>query len=202
MEIGFLFSFLAGVAAIFSPCILPLLPIVVGWFLTKKRVKEAFSFTLGVFLVFVVVAVLVGLFTVAINRYLTYFRVVAGIIIIFLGALLLAGESFSFPLQVDGEVGSFTLGILVCLAWSPCYGPYLATIIAFIAARGGFIFAFTNILLFAVAFTLTIFIISLVTVRAEIEKMPALSGKVRVISGLLIVCAGTYLTFEAVRAFL
>ena len=58
MNIGFMVSFSAGVVSVLSPCVLPLIPIVVGQSLMKRELSQILSFITGFFLVFAVVTVL------------------------------------------------------------------------------------------------------------------------------------------------
>ena len=49
MDIGFLFSFSAGMLSVISPCIMPLLPIIIGHSLLKRNNRDVFAFILGFF---------------------------------------------------------------------------------------------------------------------------------------------------------
>lgn len=49
MDIGPLLSFLAGIASVLSPCVIPLIPIVVGYLLIEKKTSEVVFFVTGFF---------------------------------------------------------------------------------------------------------------------------------------------------------
>ena len=49
MEIFLFVSFITGVISILSPCILPVLPIFIGFNLKKRKSTEIISFVLGLF---------------------------------------------------------------------------------------------------------------------------------------------------------
>ena len=50
MEIFLFVSFITGVISILSPCILPVLPIFIGFNLKKRKSTEIISFVLGLFI--------------------------------------------------------------------------------------------------------------------------------------------------------
>ena len=140
MNGGFLLSFTMGLLSVISPCVLPLIPIVVGHSLLRGKVTDVVAFIVGFFLVFAIITVLTVIFTAAINYYLLYFRVVAAIIIILLGILFIANKNvFHYSLKSryrNETMGSFLMGFLTCLAWSPCYGPYIVAVAAYSASYG------------------------------------------------------------------
>lgn len=49
MDITPLIPFLAGIAFVLSPCVLPLIPIVVGFSLLGKKTTQIISFGIGFF---------------------------------------------------------------------------------------------------------------------------------------------------------
>ncbi|MGL4669708.1 MAG: cytochrome c biogenesis CcdA family protein [Methanobacteriaceae archaeon] len=84
-----IFSFLAGVASVLSPCILPVIPVLVGYFISKKTKSELISFILGFSIIFIIVILVTIGFTAAINYYIQYIRFIASFIIIIIGILML-----------------------------------------------------------------------------------------------------------------
>ena len=55
MEIFLFVSFITGVISILSPCILPVLPIFIGFNLKKRKNTEIISFVLGLFAIFIII---------------------------------------------------------------------------------------------------------------------------------------------------
>ena len=55
MEIFLFVSFITGVISILSPCILPVLPIFIGFNLKKRKSTEIISFVLGLFAIFIII---------------------------------------------------------------------------------------------------------------------------------------------------
>jgi len=200
MDIGLLFSFFAGIASVLSPCVLPLIPIVIGYSLLEKTSSEVIFFILGFFIVFTFIITLTAVFTAAINYYLYYFRFVAAIIIIIIGIFFILNKS-TFKISYkpinhqNKNIRSFSIGFLTSLAWSPCYGSYLIAIIAYSASTGNVLFSALNMLLFSAGFSLTIFIIALGISQVNLRKLIKYSDHIRVISGTIITLAGIYMLY-------
>lgn len=144
-------AFLAGVLSALSPCVLPLLPLVLGAAAAEHKWAPALL-ALGVALSFV----LIGLFVATIGFSLGLdgdtFRAAAAALMIGAGVVLLipalqtriaaAGGPLSNRLDAafggtasSGLFGQFGVGLLLGAVWSPCVGPTLGAA-SVLAARG------------------------------------------------------------------
>ena len=94
MDVGFLFSFSAGLVSVVSPCVLPLIPIVVGHSILNRKNNDILAFIIGFYIVFAVLTVSTAIFTVAINHYIYYFRLIAAILIIVLGIFFIVNRKY------------------------------------------------------------------------------------------------------------
>ncbi|MCC7559890.1 MAG: cytochrome c biogenesis CcdA family protein [Methanobacterium sp.] len=202
METGFLLSFLAGMASIISPCVLPLIPIVVGFSLLKRKNTEIVAFGLGFFLLFAIITIFTAIFTAAINYYLLYFRIAAALILVIIGVLFIVNKrlfNISAPSisntsdSQKGIVGSFLMGFLTCLAWSPCFGPYVVAVATYSASTGNIGYSIINLAIFAGGFSLTILIMAFLMSRIDFKAIIKYSDWVRIISGVIIALAGLYM---------
>lgn len=197
MNVGFVVSFSAGVASVLSPCVLPLIPIVVGHSIVKKELSQTASFVAGFFTIFTVITLLTVLFTAAINHYLIYFRIAASLLIIGVGMFFLVNKNilrFSHtPKKKTKHSEPFLMGLLTCLAWSPCYGPYIVAVAAYSASTGNMLFSTINMVLFAGGFSLTLFLVAFTASKINFEKIIRYSNGIRTVSGILIIIAGTYM---------
>ena len=205
METGYLLSFLAGIASIISPCVLPLIPVVVGFSLLKRKNTEIVAFGLGFFLLFALITILTAIFTAAINYYLLYFRIAAALILVIIGVLFIVDKrlfSISTPTtstisttpdSQKGIVGSFLMGFLTCLAWSPCFGPYVVAVATYSASTGDIGYSIINMAIFAGGFSLTILLMAFLMSKIDFKAILKYSDWIRVISGAIIALAGLYL---------
>ncbi|MTK64349.1 MAG: cytochrome c biogenesis protein CcdA [Methanobacterium sp.] len=197
MDLGYLASFSAGVLSVVSPCVIPLIPIIVGHSLLKRDYNEILFFTTGFFLVFAVITLLTGIFTLAIAHYLFYFRIAAAILIILMGIVFMLNKNtfnFSYRLKHENKrFESLIAGILTCVAWSPCYGPYIVAVAAYSASTGNWFYSVSNMILYSLGFSFSIFILALLISRINIERFMKHYSSIRMFSGAMIIIAGIYL---------
>ncbi len=197
MDVGFLFSFSAGLVSVVSPCVLPLIPIVVGHSILNHKNNDIFAFIIGFYILFAVLTVSTAIFTVAINHYIYYFRLIASILIIVLGVFFVVNRNiFNYSYQPSPKnetAGSFLMGILTSVAWSPCYGPYMVAVAAYSATTGNWIYSIENMLLFAVGFSLSLLAIAFLASKLPFNRIIKYSEEIRIFSGIIIIIAGFYL---------
>jgi cytochrome c-type biogenesis protein len=152
MAIGSLaVAFVAGVLTTLSPCVLPILPIVLGAAASARKYAPA-ALAAGLTLSFVIIGLFVATLGFAIGLTAELFRQVAAGLLVIFGAVLLfpslqarfataSGPIANwtdrrFGMQFgDGYAGQFAIGILLGAAWSPCVGPTLGAA-SLLAAQG------------------------------------------------------------------
>lgn len=199
MEIFPLISFFMGVISILSPCILPILPIFLAFSLKSKSTAEIISFTLGLFLIFTIIIFLTGFFTEIVYGYIVYVRYISAILLLIIGILMLFDYSFNFitvkSRNSDGIVGSFTLGFLTSIAWAPCYSAYLMSLISLLLTSGDGLYAAFNILLYSLGFGLTIFVLSFIISKINLESFVKKTNYIPKIFAVLIIIGAIYLLF-------
>ncbi len=145
------FGFMAGILSILSPCVLPLLPMVLGPAAAAGRFGMA-GLAAGLATSFVAVGLFVATIGFSIGLDGAFFRVVAAIMLAGLGVVLLsgslqnrfamatgglsdAGSRWIARISPQGTSGQFVLGLLLGTVWSPCVGPTLGAA-SVLAAQG------------------------------------------------------------------
>jgi len=145
------FAFLAGIVSILSPCVLPILPIVLGGAASEHR-RGPLVLAAGLALSFTVIGLFVATIGFSLGLDLGVFRMFAGIVLLALGLAMLvpaAGARLATaagPLSDwtqcrfggfdrGGLSGQFGVGLLLGAVWSPCVGPTLGAA-SLMAARG------------------------------------------------------------------
>ena len=151
MSVQLLLAFAAGSLSILSPCVLPLLPIILGTAASQGRAGPL-ALGAGVVLSFVSVGLFVALIGFSIGLDAGFFRALASVILIIIGLTLLipnyqnrlavvAGPVSSWGqkrlegFSSTGATGQFVVGLLLGTVWSPCVGPTLGAA-ALLAAQG------------------------------------------------------------------
>lgn len=145
------FSLLAGVLSILSPCVLPLVPILVGTALNTHRYGP-YALALGLAISFTAVGVFIATIGASIGIDQEVFRVIAAVLLITFGIVLLSstlqekfasatagiggsGNNLLSKVSTDSLSGQFILGLLLGVVWSPCVGPVLGATIT-LASQG------------------------------------------------------------------
>lgn len=146
-------SLAAGGLTTLSPCVFPLLPLVVGGALQGHRLAPLAMGT-GMTASFGLIGVVLGALGPALGIDSDTVRVAgAGMLILFALVMLIPawGERFtqwmmpiatsanaaSMKLDSGSLSGAFLLGAVLGLVWSPCSGPLLGSALTLVASEGG-----------------------------------------------------------------
>ena len=144
-------AFLAGVLTVLSPCVLPLLPIVLGAAASRHRLGPL-ALAGGLALSFTAIGLFVATIGFAMGLDTGVFRAVSAVVLIGVGLVLLVPrlqEQFALAaapvsnwaggyadnFTPGGLAGQFGLGLLLGAVWSPCVGPTLGAA-SVLAAKG------------------------------------------------------------------
>jgi len=144
-------AFAAGLLSILSPCVLPLVPIVLGAAVAAHRFG-AVALAAGLAISFTALGLLLAAAGFGLGIDAGTFRLAAAAIMIVLGAILLvpswqarlaaAGSPVSGWVDRrfggaagSGLAGQFAIGLLLGAVWSPCVGPTLGAA-SLLAAQG------------------------------------------------------------------
>lgn len=148
---SFLFAFLAGVLSTLSPCVLPLIPIIIGAAANQHRFGPL-ALAGGLAASFAVIGTGLASIGSSIGLAQDSFRLFAAVVMGIIGIVLIsntlqerfavamsgvsgAGNSLLSKVTIDGILGQFLIGILLGLVWTPCVGPTLGAAIT-LASQG------------------------------------------------------------------
>ena len=146
-------SWLAGSLSIFSPCVFPLLPMVLGGAAQDSR-WGPLAMGAGMVVSFATLGLLLGALGPATGLNSTCVRMLGAVLLMVLGLLTwapnlnerltqwmtpLASGANALAARLHGHEwgGNFLLGALLGLVWSPCSGPLLASALIMAASDGG-----------------------------------------------------------------
>ncbi len=153
--------FAAGMASVLSPCVLPVVPIVVAGKSDEHRLRPLLTVA-GLSLTFVIMGVLSSLFGSLLGPRMIFIEKVAGVLILLMGALLLLEINlfihlsfFSrFAQKSKGRAGGFLLGAILGIVWIPCVGPMLSGVLSLVAARGTLVSGIGLLLVYSAGFAI------------------------------------------------
>jgi cytochrome c-type biogenesis protein len=208
-------SYLGGVIATASPCILASIPLVIGFvggYAGDSR-KQAFfyslTFVVGLSIVMSALGAIAATMGTMFGDVGSYWYFVVAAILMVMGLQLagvirlkLGGDTHKFLPKRTGLIGALILGMLFGLVLSPCASPVLAVILTLVAFQGKV--AYGSTLLFAYALGQGTLIILAGTftglINSFLQSRGAKAGAVlQQVAGCLLFFAGAYIFFQGVR---
>lgn len=145
-------SLAAGSLTTLSPCVFPILPLVVGGAMQGNRFAPV-AMGAGMVAAFTLLGVLFGALGGALGIDSDTIRIAGAVLLVAFGIVMLvpalnnrftplmtplAGMANQASSRVEGGslVGAFALGTLLGMVWSPCSGPLLASALTLVATKG------------------------------------------------------------------
>ncbi|MFB0568349.1 MAG: cytochrome c biogenesis CcdA family protein [Nitrososphaeria archaeon] len=182
-ELQVLAAFLGGLASFFSPCVYPLIPVVISYSCgagssLRTAFYSSFLYVLGLAVTMVmagvVVTFLAGTFLSA-----AYVSIISSIIMIVFGSMLLIpGFWYRFGLgryvnvpknRVVGPLGAFAIGLTFGFSWIPCVTPIYLSILSLAAVEGSVLHAAILMLFYAFGVGLPLVALGVVAVYAKVS---------------------------------
>lgn len=212
---------LEGFISFFSPCIIPLLPLYMGYLAGNAKEKDkqgkiiyrrkiVFLYTLCFILGISMSFFILGLSFTALGTFLKDYKatiaIIGAIIIIILGLFQLKIIKFKF-LQKEKKLNialnpnkmnpivAFGMGFIFSFAWTPCVGPALSSVLIMASSAESMLLGNLLVLIYAVGFIIPFLILGLTTGEALNflkKKQHVLENVVRV-GGILLILVGTYI---------
>lgn len=177
--------FVEGLVSFLSPCVLPIIPIYVGYLAgnsnekrnsNKKVLLFTISFIFGILLAIFLMNASINLLQSFLKEHMTLFVRIGGILIVLLGIYQLGfikinflQRTFRFSLKTDNKMNvmvAFIMGFTFSFAWTPCIGPALSSILLLAASSGDFWYSNFLMIIYAFGFTLPFLVLGLFTNKA------------------------------------
>lgn len=145
------FGFLAGLLSTLSPCVLPIIPILLGS-ATSAHPRAPLALAAGLAISYALIGTSLAWAGSALDIDASVFRNVGAAILGLLGLVLVsgtlqqrfasatsglgdAGNALISKLRLDGLGGQFAIGLVLGVVWSPCVGPTLGAAVL-LASQG------------------------------------------------------------------
>lgn len=145
------FGFLAGVLSTLSPCVLPIIPILLGT-ATNAHPRAPLALACGLAISYALIGTSLAWAGAALDIDPAIFRSVGAGILGLLGIVLIstslqqrfasatsgigdAGNNLISRMNLDGLWGQFAIGLVLGVVWSPCVGPTLGAAVV-LASQG------------------------------------------------------------------
>lgn len=208
----YLFTFLEGIASFISPCILPMLPVYISYFIgqdeknNKKTAINAIAFVLGFTAVFMLFSILASTIGIAFKEYIRYMKILFGVIVIILGINYMDIIKIKFlnktkQRKIDTTnlnfIKAFVFGIMFSISWTPCIGTFLSSALLLVAKQEHLAKGILLMLIYSIGLGIP-FIISAILM----EKFKKVFGFIKnnyniikKISGTVLITMGIYMIF-------
>lgn len=192
----------AGLASIASPCVLPVIPIIVAG--TEQDHKyRPLLIVAGLSISFMAMGVATSLFGGAIAGMIPAMENAAGIIIILFGVLMLFDINLFKRItlfsrirgQSQGRWSGLVMGLTLGLVWIPCVGPMLAGVLALVASDGRLSYGLFLLACYSLGFAIPMLILGYASqsLRQKIKQINAHPIAIRMISGGLLIAFGIFI---------
>ena len=205
----YLLTFLEGIASFISPCLLPMLPIYISYFIgednsnTRKALINSIGFVTGFTLVFLLLSIFASSIGNIIVNYIKYIKIVFGIIIILFGLNYMEILKIKFlnktnMRNIEHKNINFwkaiLFGLLFSISWTPCIGTFLSSALLLVAKEQDILKGIIMMLIYSIGLGIP-FIISAVLIeklKNVFQYIKSHYGIIKKISGIILIVAGIY----------
>ena len=210
--IQILFAFLGGVLTIAAPCILPLLPILLGASVGQESKQRPFLIVLGFIASFALASLLLsflvqhtGLGSNTLRTIAVICLAVFAVFMIWPKPFELLTGYFSGAINTAGQVGKqkgnmggLLLGLVLGIVWTPCAGPVLASILVLIATQGSSGRSLVLVIAYAIGAGLPMLVIAYGSqyITAKVRWLTKYSVRLQQIFGVLILLLAAAMYFQ------
>jgi cytochrome c-type biogenesis protein len=212
-------AFVAGTLSVLSPCVLPILPLVLGAAASSDK-RGPVALATGLALSFVAIGLFVATVGYAIGLDGTVLRAVSALLMIAIGTVLvvprfqaglaLAGgpvanwaDQHFGNLRGGGLTGQFVIGVLLGAVWSPCVGPTLGAA-SLLAAQGRDLAQVAlTMLVFGFGAALPLLVLGLLSREALLRwrhRLASAGHSLKAMLGLLLITIGALTLIGADKA--
>ena len=205
----YIFTFLEGIASFISPCMLPMLPIYISYFVGKeeknrsKVILNSIGFVLGFTIVFLILSIFASKLGNVLGK-LNYIKIIFGVIIILLGLNYMEIIQFKFlnkfnNIKFNTEnfnfIKSMLFGILFSISWTPCIGTFLSSALILVAKGQDLVKGLILMILYSIGLGIP-FIMSVLLIEKLKNVFNFIKRNyniIKKISGIILIIMGIYI---------
>ncbi|HKL79067.1 MAG TPA: cytochrome c biogenesis protein CcdA [Mobilitalea sp.] len=190
-SLNFLLVFLEGLLSFLSPCVIPLIPVYMGYLagnakqtnedgtIIYKRKKVFFHtvfFVLGISFAFFILGMSFTALGSFFSKNQLLFTRMGGILIVFLGLYQIGFLDFKF-LQKERKfhiklknttmnpIAAFLMGFTFSFAWTPCVGPALSSVLILASSASNRMLGYVLVLIYTAGFIIPFLLLGLFTTQ-------------------------------------
>lgn len=216
---AFVMVFVAGLSSVLSPCVLPVIPLVITGTEHDSRWRPVFIVG-GLTATFVLMGIASSLLGSMITSKLFLLERVAAAVIIIFGALLIVDVNLAKYItffnrfnqgseRKTGNIAALLAGMTLGLVWIPCVGGQLGAVLAMVATgaesaqAGTFTFGITLMLVYSLGFAIPLLLAGYASqfFRNRAGSVMSNPGLIRIASGLLLIGFGLFIWTKGMLVF-
>jgi cytochrome c-type biogenesis protein len=216
-------AFIAGLASFLSPCVLPLVPIYLGQLVgqsiyqsTNKQQElstrlvtflHAATFVVGFTLAFVALGATASTLGSFLREHQVIIRQIGGVVLVIVG-LHLAGilklpflywqKRIEYHPARPGYLASLMMGVIFAIAWSPCIGPILGSILVLAANAATLKSGVLLLLAYSLGLAIPFLLLGLGLDRVSqlLKRLRPHLGKIEIATGVMLIAVGVMIFFN------
>lgn len=206
----YLILFLEGIITFISPCILPMLPIYISYFIgnedknKKSALINSIGFVIGFSIIFTILGIGASIFGIFIKQYINIFNFLGGGILIIFGlsymdiikiGFLQRQFKIKYTVKYFSFGKSLIFGFIFAIGWTPCVGTFLGSALMIASQSNHMIEGFTMLLVYSLGLGIP-FIISALLVDSLKSTFDFIKRNYKVInniSGIFLIVIGIFM---------
>jgi len=205
-----LLTVLAGITSVASPCVLPVIPIIVTGSDKDHRFRPLLI-VLGLSFSFILMGVISASFGSLVAGKMMAIEKAAGVIIVLFGVLMIFDINLFKRITIfnrlqsssGGSLSGLFLGVTLGIIWIPCIGPILSGVLAMVASQGQIAQGSVMLAFYSLGFAIPILIAGYGSqfFRQRISGVMKYQRLIRYISGGVLIVFGIYIFRNGLLGF-
>ena len=216
----YILTFIEGFASFISPCMLPMIPIYLSYFIGEKDNNEgidknkqsgkivlnSIGFVFGFTIIFLILSIFASSIGEILTKNIIYIEIFFGIVIIILGLNYMDIFKFNFlnktkMMSINKNnfnfIKALIFGILFSISWTPCIGTFLSSALLLVAQKESILEGLAMMLLYSAGMGIP-FIISAIFIdklKNTFDFIKKHYNIIKKISGTILILSGIYTIF-------
>ncbi len=191
----------AGLASVLSPCVLPVVPVLVAGAERNDRLRPLLL-VLGLSITFMAMGAVSSLFGALLVGKTRTIEIAGAVIIMLMGMIVLFDMSFfkrfyqlsNIRVKGEGKLGGLIIGMALGLVWVPCIGPFLSSILTMVGTSGQLMSGIVLLAFYSLGLAIPMLTVAYSShlLQRKIASVARHESVIRYVSGGILLAFGLY----------